>query len=206
MAQYERNPPLEESQLHPDPLVQFERWLQDATDAGMQEPTAMTLATATPDGRPSARVVLFKGLHDGGLTFYTNYESRKGHELAHNARAALVFWWDRLERQVRVEGAVERVPAPLSDEYFRIRPRLSQLAASASRQSRVAASREALDRRLDEVTRRYQGQDVPRPEYWGGYLLRPQWLEFWQGRGGRLHDRLAYRRDGGAWVVERLEP
>lgn len=204
--QYEKNPPLDVGDLLPDPLVQLDLWLRDATAAGMLEPTAMTLATVTADGRPAARVVLFKGFHDGGLTFYTNYEGRKGRELEANPHAALVFWWDQLERQVRVEGRVEKLPEPMSREYFHQRPRLSQLAALVSRQSRVVASRQELFDRLEQAIARHEHQEVPHPAFWGGYCVRPALFEFWQGRRGRVHDRLQYRREGERWIVERLEP
>lgn len=206
MPQYERSGPLDETALAADPLAQLALWLKDAEAAGMIEPTAMTLATATKDGQPSARIVLYKGAHDGGLTFYTNYESRKGGELAGNNRAALVFWWDKLERSVRVEGRVEKLPRSMSESYARSRPRGSQLGALTSRQSRVVASRAELERRLAENEAKLGGQEVPVPANWGGYLLRPAMFEFWQGRRDRLHDRLVYRADRAGWRVERLEP
>lgn len=206
MPQYTRNPPLLEQDLGPDPLAQLERWLAEAAQAGLFEPTAMTLATVGRDGRPSARIVLYKGSHDGGLTFYTNYGSRKGTELPAGAPAALVFWWDKLERQVRVEGRVDRLPRALSERYFHARPRLSQLSAYTSRQSRVVADRATLERRLADNERRFDGQPVPLPDDWGGYALRPEAFEFWQGQAGRLHDRLVYRRAEGNWRLERLEP
>ena len=206
MAQYTRNPPLTESELLAQPLAQFEQWLQAAVDIGMQEPTAMTLATVDAEGRPSARVVLFKGIEDGGLCFYTNYEGRKGRELEQNPHVALVFWWDRLERQVRIEGRVDKLPSAISQEYFHSRPRASQLGALASRQSRVVASRDELEQRLAAATREHEGREVPLPPFWGGYRVEPQMLEFWQGRRDRLHDRLVYRRDGEGWRIERLEP
>ncbi len=206
MPQYTSNPPLDHAQLAANPLEQLQRWLDDAAAAGMQEPTAMTLASVDAQGRPSARIVLFKGFHEGGLTFYTNYESRKGRELAVNAQVALVFWWDRLERSVRVEGRVERLPRTLSDRYFHLRLRESQVAAAVSRQSAVVGSREELDRRFDAALAHYAGNDVPLPEFWGGYRVEAEAIEFWQGRLGRLHDRLRYRRDDGRWVIERLEP
>jgi pyridoxamine 5'-phosphate oxidase len=206
MPQYTRNPPMLEQDLDPDPLVELVRWLKAAEDAGMFEPTAMTLATVGADGRPSARVVLYKGLHEGGLTFYTNYGSRKARELRAGAPGALVFWWDKLERQVRVEGAIDKLPRALSEAYFRRRPRLSQLSAYTSRQSRVVPSRAELEQRLADNERRLAGQEVPLPEDWGGYALKPDCFEFWQGQRGRLHDRLVYRREGGAWKMERLEP
>lgn len=206
MSQYTRQPPLDETALAADPMAQLARWLDDAQAAGMIEPTAMTLATATPDGRPSARIVLYKGPHDGGLTFYTNYESRKGGELAANDRAALVFWWDKLERSVRVEGRVARLPRAMSEDYARSRPRGSQLGALTSRQSRVVASRAELEKRLADNEARLGGGPVPVPGNWGGYVLRPERFEFWQGRADRLHDRLVYRAEGKGWRVERLEP
>lgn len=206
MPQYTRNPPLLESDLAADPLAQLTAWLAAAQGAGLLEPTAMTLATVGADGRPSARIVLYKGPHEGGLTFYTNYASRKGAELPDGAPAALVFWWDRLERSVRVEGRVGKLPRVLSERYFHSRPRLSQLSAHVSRQSRVAASREDLERRLAEAERRFEGQAVPLPDDWGGYVLAPECFEFWQGQVGRLHDRLVYRREGQRWRIERLEP
>lgn len=206
MAQYTHQPPLDESALDADPMAQLARWLKDAQGAGMIEPTAMTLATATPDGRPSARIVLFKGAHEGGLTFYTNYDSRKGNELGANARAALVFWWDKLERSVRVEGRVEKLPRAMGEAYAHSRPRGSQLGALTSRQSRVVASRAVLEKRLAENEARLKGKDVPLPDNWGGYLLRPEMFEFWQGRDNRLHDRLVYRASGDGWRLERLEP
>lgn len=206
MPQYTRNPPLLETDLAADPLAQLSAWLAAAQAAGLFEPTAMTLATVGHDGQPSARIVLYKGTYEGGLTFYTNYSSRKGGELAAGAPAALVFWWDQLERQVRIEGRVDKTPRTLSEQYFRSRPRLSQLSAHTSRQSRVVAGRKDLEQRLAETERRFEGQPVPLPETWGGYVLRPEYFEFWQGQVGRLHDRLVYRRQGERWLIERLEP
>ncbi|MDR3417827.1 MAG: pyridoxamine 5'-phosphate oxidase [Nevskia sp.] len=206
MPQYELNPPLNEADLLPDPLAQFERWLADAGGAGLVEPTAMGLATVSADGRPSLRIVLFKGLYEGGFCFYTNYESRKGEDLAARPYAALTFWWDRLERQVRVEGRVGRVPPELSERYFHVRPRGSQIGSYTSRQSRVVASRDELDARIAATDRRFEGQEVPLPAHWGGYCVIPDHVEFWQGRTDRVHDRLRYVRDGGGWRIERLEP
>lgn len=201
-----RDVSLSEADLAADPLTQLERWLADAAAAGQIEPTAMTLATATRDGAPSARMVLFKGLHDGGLTFYSNYDSRKGGELEKNPRAALVFWWDSLERSVRVEGRVAKLPEAMSMHYFHSRPRISQLSGAVSRQSRPVKDRATLEARYAALESKLAGADVPLPENWGGYLVRPERLEFWQGRRGRLHDRLVYLPSGTSWRIERLEP
>lgn len=203
---YVRNPPLNEADVAPEPLTQFQRWLADAVAAGMIEPTAMTLATVDAQGRPSARVVLYKGLHEGGLTFYTNYEGRKGRELAHNAHVALVFWWDKLERQIRVEGTVTRLSPEVSRVYFDSRPRGSRVGAIVSRQSAVVGSREELDARYEARLAEFEGQEIPLPDYWGGYRVEIATTEFWQGRRKRLHDRLLYLRDGDGWRVQRLEP
>jgi pyridoxamine 5'-phosphate oxidase len=198
---------MHEDEFSPDPLEQFARWFEDARRAGLELPEAMTLATADGDGTPSARMVLLKGVDERGFVFFTNYESRKGRELADNPRAALVFHWPLApRRQVLVTGSVERVPDAESEEYFRSRPRGSRLAALASRQSTVLPDREALDRAFAELESKHPGVDVPRPGWWGGYVLRPHTVEFWQNRPNRLHDRLRYRRDGGAWILERLSP
>ena len=192
-----------------DPLDQFEDWFEEALDSEVEEPNAMTLSTAAPDGTPSARIVLLKGLDERGFHFYTNYESRKGTELSQNPHAALTFLWKPLERQVRIEGQVERMPAEASTEYFHSRPRGAQLGAWASPQSRVVEGRAELEQTLAGVEAEYEDQDeIPRPPYWGGYILHPTQIEFWQGRPNRLHDRLRYRRDEeeGDWTLERLAP
>lgn len=206
MTQYTRNPPLNEADLAPDPLLQFDRWLADARVANLREPGAMALATATPDGHPSVRIVLFKGLHEDQLTFYTDHRGRKAQELTHNPHAAATFWWDVLERQVRFEGSVAPLPRAVSAAYFASRYRGSQLAAHTSRQSAVVDSRDTLDARLAETEARFADGPVPLPDHWGGYGLRPNVVEFWQGRGGRFHDRLRYRRTEGGWQIDRLEP
>ncbi|NKF20733.1 pyridoxamine 5'-phosphate oxidase [Solimonas marina] len=206
MPQYNANPPLNVEDLDADPLAQLQLWLDDARRAEIYDPTAMTLATVDSEGKPSARIVLFKGFYEQGLTFYTNYESRKGAELAANPNVALVFWWDRLERSVRVEGAVSKLPRPLSERYFHSRLHESQVSALTSKQSAVVTDRDALDARFNAALEQYAKQPVPLPDFWGGYRVEPRAIEFWQGRHGRLHDRLRYRRDDGTWRIERLEP
>jgi len=190
-----------------DPISQFRDWLQEAEQSKVPEPEAMTLATAGRKGRPSARIVLLRGVDDRGFVFFTNYESRKAQELKANPAAALVFSWPPLARQVRIEGRIEPLEEGASDAYFAIRPRSHQLSAHASPQSQVIPNREFLDQRFVESTRRFAGQEVPRPRYWGGFRLVPDLLEFWEEGEHRLHDRLRYRRKpGGDWVIERLAP
>jgi pyridoxamine 5'-phosphate oxidase len=199
---------LEEADLHPDPLEQFRRWYGDAQAAGVWEPNAMTVATVDADGVPQSRYVLLRGLDaERGFQFYTNYASAKGHELAARPTAAITFGWLDLHRQVRAWGPVRRLPQAVSDAYFAGRPRPSQISAWASPQSEVLADRAALDGRVRDMEQRFAGREVPRPSFWGGYLLRPNFIEFWQGRPNRLHDRIRYRRaEPGAWVMERLSP
>jgi pyridoxamine 5'-phosphate oxidase len=202
----ERTGVLLESEVDRDPLAQFRRWYADAERAGIRMPQAMALATAGGDGAPSARMVLLKGIEEGEFVFYTGYVSRKAGELAANPKAALLFYWDPLGRQVRVEGTVRRVSADESDAYFATRPRGAQLAAAASRQSAVLSNREELDAKVAELEQRYAGGEVPRPEHWGGYRLAPEVYELWQHREDRAHDRLRYRREGDGWILERLSP
>jgi pyridoxamine 5'-phosphate oxidase len=196
---------LAEAQADADPLRQFERWMQDAVRAGVPLPNAMTLATVTAEGAPSARVVLLKGLERGGFVFYTNYLSRKGRELDARPAACLVFLWSDLERQVRVDGRVEKVTAEESDAYYASRPLGARLSARASAQSRPVDSRAALEALLEAEKQAHGGQP-PRPPHWGGYRVLPERIEFWQGRLDRLHDRLQYRRQGETWIRERLAP
>lgn len=195
-----------ESDLAASPVRQLQKWLKEAVDANVLEPSAMTLATATPDGTPSARIVLLKGVEERGLTFFTNYESQKGSELRDNPRAALVFFWPELERQVRVGGAVSKVSPGETEQYFHSRPRGSQIGAWASRQSSVIANRDAIERAVEGAEATFNGKDVPVPPYWGGYLLAPSRFEFWQGRANRLHDRIRFDRTPAGWNVERLSP
>jgi pyridoxamine 5'-phosphate oxidase len=198
---------LSEASVDADPIRQFTAWLAQAVAAALKEPYAMTLATATPEGRPSARVVLLRGIDERGFTFFTNYDSRKGRELEANPFASLVFYWGELERQVRVEGRVRKTSEAESDTYFAGRPSGSKLGAWASRQSAVIAGRQVLEEQMRELERRYPDGSIPRPPNWGGFRLAHDVVEFWQGRPSRLHDRLRYRRgEGGAWVIERLSP
>lgn len=197
---------LTEADLLPDPIALFERWYAEARAAELPQVDAMTLATATPDGRPSARIVLLKGVDARGFAFFTNATSRKGRELEANPQAALAILWAGLERQVRVAGAVVRLSDEESDAYFATRPRGSQLGAWASQQSRPLADRAELDARWAALERRYEGAAVPRPAHWGGYRVEPAEIEFWQGRANRMHDRFAYTRAGDDWTWARLQP
>lgn len=198
--------PLIELTLHSDPIIQFQRWFDDAAAAGISQPNAMTLATVSRDGKPSARIVLLKRVDNRGFEFYTNYRSRKGVELSANPNAALAFHWEPLGRQVRIEGKVTVLTAEESDAYFRSRPVEHQVGAWASPQSEPA-TREELDRRFEEAKARFAGGDVPRPPHWGGYRVAPRSIEFWQQRQARLHDRIRYERQGGgSWRFQRLSP
>ena len=194
---------LTEEKISPNPFEQFGWWFEDLTDSGIADPTAMALATATKGGKPSVRMVLLKSFDENGFVFYTNYHSRKGKELAENKQASLLFYWDVLERQVRIEGTVEKTEAHLSEEYFSNRPYESRLSAIVSEQSEEIPSRQYLEDKLEEV--RTTGS-VKRPENWGGYILKPNYFEFWQGRASRLHDRLVFALENKAWKIKRLAP
>jgi len=196
-----------EEEVDPDPISQFVVWFDEASQSGVAESNAMALATATPDGRPSARMVLLRGVDERGFAFFTNYESRKARELEANPYAALVFFWHELERQIRVEGRVERVAGSESDQYFQSRPIGARIGAWASPQSQVVPGREVLESRFGELESQYPEGEIPRPANWGGYRLIPDSIEFWQGRPNRLHDRLRYtKREQGGWLIERMAP
>ncbi len=201
-------PALNKADLDLNPIKQFAKWSDEVRAQGVseQDTISMTLATVAPDGQPSARIVLLKSFDDRGFVFYTNYQSRKGNELAENPRAGLLFYWPQLWRQVRIEGVVEKISPAESEEYFQSRPLGSKLGAWASNQSEVVDKRETLEARFAELQKRF-GEDVPKPEHWGGYRLKPNSIEFWQGRDNRLHDRLRYRlQEDGGWAIVRLEP
>lgn len=202
---------LSEKEVAPSPIDQFERWLNEAMKSEVLEPTAMVLSTVSAEGQPSSRVVLLKDLDSNGFVFYTNYSSKKGVELSQNARASLLFFWPELQRQIRIEGEVKRVNPEQSTTYFQSRPKGSQLGAWASPQSQVVPHREFLDERIEEMEKKFEGLEVlPRPEHWGGFSLIPNRIEFWQGRGSRMHDRIRYERTSSSvtseWKIERLAP
>jgi pyridoxamine 5'-phosphate oxidase len=197
---------LDEKTIDRDPIKQFQIWFNDAIAAKLPLPEAMTLATATPDGKPSARMVLLKQADHDGFVFFTNYRSAKAEQLDDNPYAALVFYWSQLDRQVRVEGSVVRTSEQESRDYFKTRPRESQIGAWASAQSQAIANREVLERRAQELEDLYSGREVDCPDYWGGYRLRPERIEFWKSRIGRLHDRILYQRDPSGWSITRLAP
>jgi pyridoxamine 5'-phosphate oxidase len=197
---------LRRSELETNPFDQFAKWFSQTIEAGITEPNAMVLSTATGAGKPSSRMVLLKGFDASGFSFYTNYMSRKGEELAENPQVALLFSWLGLERQVRIEGIATQIAPEIADEYFGMRPEGSRIGAWASAQSSVIASRTALEDQYKEFAGKYQGNPIPRPDHWGGYLVTPNLFEFWQGRESRLHDRFRYTLHDHAWAIERLAP
>lgn len=192
--------------VDPNPVNQFEKWFKEALNAQLFEPNVMTLATVDADMRPNARIVLLKGFDESGFSFYTNYQSNKGSDLEVNPHACLVFFWADLQRQVRINGDVVKLDEQSSTEYFHSRPIGSQIGAWASPQSRVIADRRVLEKKVEELSRQYEGQLIPKPEYWGGYLVKPHQIEFWQGRSSRLHDRIQYQKENGNWKISRLAP
>lgn len=195
-----------ENGADPDPVKQFQHWWNEALMSGIEEPNAMTLATCNHNGRPSARIVLLKGLSNDGFVFFTNYESRKGKELAENPHASLLFFWKELERQVRIEGKVTKTTDEESNEYFLSRPQESKIGAWSSPQSSVIKERGELERNVEIYQEQFSNGEIPKPPHWGGYVVKPVRIEFWQGRPGRLHDRLQYSLDGDKWIIERLAP
>jgi pyridoxamine 5'-phosphate oxidase len=197
---------LAEQDVDRDPIAQFQSWFKDAIGAQLYEPNVMTLATSDRFGRPSARIVLLKGVDKDGFVFFTNYQSSKGQHLLENPQAALVFFWAELQRQVRIEGVVSKVADEVSDAYFHSRPAGSQIGAVASPQSKVISDRSLLENKVTELTAQYAGREIPRPLSWGGYLVEPTKIEFWQGRSSRLHDRIVYELIDGSWIINRLAP
>jgi len=197
---------LDEKDVNPNPFLQFEKWFKEAVDAHVNEPNAMTVATATKQGKPSARILLLRNFNENGFVFYTNYNSSKGGNISENPQAALLFFWPELERQVRIEGVLEKQSAEDSDVYFQTRPRTSKLGAWTSPQSKVVANRNELDEAYQKMESKFPDENVPRPEHWGGYILKPISIEFWQGRPSRMHDRILYSKIADNWKIERLAP
>ncbi|MBC7474873.1 MAG: pyridoxamine 5'-phosphate oxidase [Candidatus Sericytochromatia bacterium] len=197
---------LNEDNINQDPIQQFDKWFNEALNSNLDEPNAMALATSTKDGKPSLRIVLLKGFSEQGFIFYTNYDSKKGHQIIENPHAAITFLWGELQRQVRIEGTVEKLSIEKSTEYFHSRPRGSQLGAISSHQSSVINSREELEDNYNKLDKKYQDKIIPKPENWGGFIVIPEKIEFWQGRTSRLHDRLLFEKDSNSWNLSRLSP
>lgn len=197
---------LEDDIKSTDPMLLFHKWYEEAFERNCSEPHAVTISTVDGEGQPSSRTVYMKELLEEGIVFYTNYESQKGQDIAQNPRVSALFYWDCLERQVRLNGIAEKVPAEMSDDYFNSRPRGSKLGAWASKQSAVIEHREELEKAYADVEKRFEGKEVPRPPFWGGYLIRPTYIEFWQGRPSRLHDRISFTKKGNKWDVQRKNP
>ncbi len=197
---------LSEEDVHSEPIEQFRQWLGEAVKSEVDEPNSMTLSTVDSQGRPKSRIVLIKGIEEGGIVFYTNYDSDKGKEIAANPNVSICFFWTELERQVRIEGIAEKVSREESKAYFESRPLMSQIGAWTSNQSNRIESREVLEKRFEDLKERFAEGNVPLPDNWGGYFVKPDYFEFWQGRPGRLHDRICYQKDGDSWDIFRLEP
>lgn len=197
---------LDKNDVNSDPILQFEKWFKEAVDAKVNEPNAMSISTVSAEGKPSSRIVLLRNFNQDGFVFYTNYTSRKGFEIEHNPHAALLFFWPELERQVRIEGILQKQSPEESNNYFKSRPRGSKLGAWSSQQSKPIESRVVLDTAYDAYAEKFPGEEIPRPPYWGGYVLTPVSIEFWQGRASRLHDRILYTHDDHKWKIDRLSP
>jgi pyridoxamine 5'-phosphate oxidase len=197
---------LTEENIDLNPFKQFDIWFKEAKDIGLKDPNAMNVASATKDGAPSSRMVLLKSYDEKGFVFYTNYSSRKSQEIIDNPKVALNFFWDALERQVRVEGEISKVGSKISDEYFSSRSRLSQLGAHASNQSQIIQSYDVITNALSELEKKYEGKEIPRPDHWGGFIIVPKTIEFWQGHEGRIHDRLKFQKENSGWNLVRLSP
>ena len=201
-----RSAELKDNDINKNPIKQFEKWFADAMEAQLYEPNVMTLATADKSGKPNARIVLLKGFDENGFSFYTNYLSQKGKEIKKNPQACLVFFWAELERQVRIEGKIEKLSKEASEKYFHSRPVGSQIGAIVSPQSQIITDRTVLENKVEELTAQYEGKTIPKPAHWGGYILKPTAIEFWQGRTSRLHDRIKYDLINGRWQTNRLAP